>query len=255
MEVYLDLVMLLNFLVDFFLILGTNRISGHPPGAKRAAIAAGIGCVYAGICMIPPFFFLQSLFWRLMCLVQMSAVAFGRSRAALPRGILLVFLSMALGGVAIGLGKGGFWSIIMGAIGVALLCVLGFTGPPGQQRFVPVSITHMGRTVNLMALVDTGNCLRDPISGSGVLVTDADSAFALLGLNRDQLSKPLETMSREKQLHLRLIPYRAVGQAGSMLLGVRAEQVEINGRKEERIVAFAPQQIGKTYQALTGGNV
>ena len=42
MEVYLDLVVILNFLVDFLLLLGTNRLSGFPLAAGRCAAAAGL---------------------------------------------------------------------------------------------------------------------------------------------------------------------------------------------------------------------
>lgn len=255
MEVYLDLVVLLNFLVDFFLILGTNRLSGCPPGGKRAALAAALGAVYAGLCVLPTLAFLRNFFWRLVCLGLMSGIAFGWNKGAVRRGILLVFLSMALGGIALGLGEGGFWSVVLGAVGVALLCITGFQGRPGQQRYVPVSITHGGKTVQLMALVDTGNALRDPISGRAVLVADADSAYRLLGLTRQQLAQPLKTVSSCKELHLRLIPYHAVGQPGGMLLALRVDALEMNGKKEDLLVAFAPQQIGKTYQALTGGIV
>ena len=43
MAVYLDLVMLLNFLVDYLLLLGTNRLSGSPMTPGRCALAAVLG--------------------------------------------------------------------------------------------------------------------------------------------------------------------------------------------------------------------
>ena len=48
MVLYVDLVVLLNFLVDLLLILGTNRLAGYPPGLKRAVPAALLGGAYAG---------------------------------------------------------------------------------------------------------------------------------------------------------------------------------------------------------------
>ena len=45
MAVYLDLVMLLNFLVDYLLLLGTNRLSGSPMTPGRCALAAVLGSV------------------------------------------------------------------------------------------------------------------------------------------------------------------------------------------------------------------
>ena len=50
LTVYLDLVMLLNFLVDFLLLLGTNRLSGFPAAPGRCALAAVFGSVYAAGC-------------------------------------------------------------------------------------------------------------------------------------------------------------------------------------------------------------
>lgn len=253
MVVYLDLMLIFNFLVDFFLLLGTNRLAGFSPGARRAALAAALGAIYSGACFLPTLGFLRLFFWRIICLMAMSGIAFGWSKVGLRRGVLFVFLSMALGGIAIGLGEGGFWSIVLGAIGVCLLCVTGFAGRPGAQRFVPLSITHGGKECNLQALVDTGNCLRDPISGATVVVADETCAMKLLGLTKENLLHPLETMVERKELHLRLIPYSAVGQSGSMLLAIKVDRLEIEGKPDSRLVAFAPQKIGLSYQALLGG--
>ena len=46
-EIYLDLVMVLNFLVDFFLLLGTNRLSGFPAQPWRCAVCVPVlPCLY-----------------------------------------------------------------------------------------------------------------------------------------------------------------------------------------------------------------
>ncbi len=254
MQVYIDLLMLLNFLVDLLLILGTNRLSGYGLGIKRAIPAALLGGIYAGACMLPGFAFLGNLLWRLVSLAMMSAIAFGRTQSGLRRAVLFVFLSMALGGIALGLGKGGFWSLLLSAAGVCFLCLVGFRGRAGSQHYVPIQIYHNGRHVSLTALVDTGNTLRDPASGRNVLVVDAAIAEKLLPLSREQLAHPVETLTSGKMSGLRLIPYSAVGQKAGLLLGVRPDRVEAEGREVEYIVAFAPQILGHgQYQALVGG--
>ena len=43
MAVYLDLVIILNFLVDLLLLLGANRLSGYPSAIVRCAVSAAIG--------------------------------------------------------------------------------------------------------------------------------------------------------------------------------------------------------------------
>lgn len=254
MEVYVDILMLLNFLVDFLLLVGTNRLSGHPPGFRRALLGALLGGLYAGACVLPGFDFLAGTLWRLVSLALMSVITFGTGQSALRRGVLFVFLSMALGGIALGLGKGGFWSLVLASCGVCALCLVGFRGRAGGQEYAHVTICHGGRELSLTALMDTGNTLLDPITGCPVLVADAASARRLLDLDAAALASPLETMALRRQPGLRLIPYSAVGQKAGLLLAIRPDSVQFNGKKAECIVAFAPQSLGQgRFQALAGG--
>lgn len=256
MAVYLDLVMILNFLVDYLLILGTNRLSGFPPGWGRSALAAGLGAVYSGVCLLPGFHFLMNTLWRMVSLGLMGAIAFGCSRTALKRTGLFVLLSMAMGGVAMGLGGGSFWMLVLAALTVWLLCRIGFGGSTAGKAYVPVRITHEGKTVNVIALRDTGNSLRDPLTGEQVTVIDAQTAARLTGLEETQIRLPMETIAAKPVRGLRLIPYRAVGGSG-MLLAMRFSDVQIGERSGSAIIAFAPDAVGRGegYQALTGGAI
>lgn len=255
MKVYVDLVALLNFLVDFLLILGTNRLSGYPLTAKRAALAAALGGAYAAVCILPGFLFMANTLWRMVSLVLMSMIAFGWNKSAIQRGAMFVFLSMALGGIANGLGDGSFWHLVLAAAGMYLICMIGFPGKAGNAECVNVIIQHGGKTVQLTALKDTGNTLRDPLTGKAVLVTDAAAGAKLLSLTVDELAHPIETIASGKYVGLRLVPYSAVGQPAGMLLALKVDSLTVNGKKSDQLVAFAPQTIGqgKPYQALAGG--
>lgn len=254
-RVYLDLVVLLNFLVDFLLLLGTNRLAGYPQSVPRCLLAAALGGVYGGACLLRGFSFLGNTFWRIVCLGVMGWIAFGWQRSALRRCVLFVFLSMALGGVALGLGSGSFLSLTAGAAVIAVLCLIGFRGGAGQRQFVEVEIRKGEKQMKLLALRDTGNTLRDPVTGQSVLVTDAESAEVLLGLTRQQLASPVETVASGVIPGLRLIPYRSVGQSAGMLAAVRMENVRIGKWQGSTLVAFAPEGLDGegTYRALVGG--
>ena len=257
MVCYLDVVMLLNFLVDFLLLLGTNRLAGYPAGYIRSAAAAAFGGGYAGVCMISQMRFLGNALWRLVSLVLMAVIAFGCNRSTLRRCVLFVFLSMALGGIVSGLESKSFPVLIFAAGSVALMCWTGFLGKSGKGAYVPVELTYGGKTYKLTALCDTGNMLSDPVTGQQVLVAGADIGFDIFGFTPNQLADPIITMERSPICGLRLIPYRAVGQTAGMLLAVRLDKVMINGQRAGDLVAFAPNSFGKTeaYQALTGGYV
>lgn len=165
MTVYLDLVFVLNFAVDLLLILGTNRLSGFPMGFCRAVAAASLGAIYASTCLLPGFSFLGSTFWRVVFLALMGMVAFGMHKSAWKRTGILVLLSMAMGGMALGMGSREFPMLMLAAMGVWLLSRIGFGGSVGGREYVPITIREGERTVSVIALKDTGNSLRDPITG------------------------------------------------------------------------------------------
>ncbi len=254
MTVYLDLVVLLNFLVDWLLLMGANRLLGYPSGWRRCALAAAFGGVYAGICMLPDCRFLGNLLWRMVSLAAMAGIAYGWNLSALRRGMVFVLLSMALGGMAVGIGSGDFPSLVLAAAGVAFLCAMGVKSPLGMKKFLPVELQWRGQRLKLTALVDTGNTLQDPITGGSVLVVGMDVG-SRLGISREMIHDPVTALTKEHIPGARLIPYRAVGKPGGMLLMMRFEEVKLNGRTISPMVAFAPEEIGRNdgYQALAGG--
>lgn len=257
MTVYLDLLAVLNFLVDYLLLLGTNRLAGYPAEYKKTAVAAAFGAAYAASCLLPGFFFLGSVLWRIISLAAMAGISFGWNRGALQRGAVFVLLSMALGGIAMGLGQESFLMLILAAVSLWLLCRISFRGRVGQQEYVPVELRWQDRKMSLIALKDTGNLLRDPVTGEQVLIAGADVAKELLGLTDQQLRYPVEVLASGALPGLRLIPYHAVGQPAGMLAALRFHGVKIGSAVKDPLVAFAPEVLGRgaVYRMLTGGTV
>ncbi len=255
MTVYLDLVMGLNFAVDFLLLLGTNRLAGFPPGLARNAWASALGAVYAAWCLLPGWGFLGNSLWRLVFLGLMGTVAFGLRADAWKRTGIFVLLSMALGGMALGLDHRGIPALLLAAGGIWFLSRISFGGRIGGREYVEVTVTEGERSASVVALRDTGNTLTDPITGEQVLILGPEAAFKLLDLGEAELLSPLETLVHHPGRGYRLIPYRAVGRGGSMLLAKRFEFIKIGNIQRSGIVAFAPERIGmgQMYQALVGG--
>ncbi len=244
--IYLDAFVALNFLVDLCLLLGVNRLSGHPPGLRRAAAAAALGGGYAGACMVPGFAFLAGGLWRMVSLGLMGWTAFGLDRSGWSRSMLFILLSMALGGLAVSLNTGGM-GLPLCAGGVAALCRMGLRSRGGEK--VPIAGTYRGRTVRTLALRDTGNTLRDPITGEAVTVL-SPLLGEKLGIPGEALRDPAGAMIPG----LRLIPARTVG-GGGLLAAVRCDCITIDGKPAGTLAAFAREDFGNgAYQALTGGS-
>lgn len=255
MEVYLDLLMVLNFLVDHLLLMGTNRLSGFPWGGRRAAVAAALGTLYSGSCLLPGFRFLGNPLWRLVCLGLMGAIAFGWNLGALRRGGIFALLSLAMGGLAVSLNRTDLPGLLLCGGLVWLLCRLSFGGQ--HRDYIPLEIRYGGREVRLLALRDTGNTLRDPMTARPVLVISREAATALTGLTEEELKDPMQTLLRYPLPGLRLIPYRTVGQPGGLLLAMEFADVKLGPRRQSALVAFDTGGMGKgdIHQALTGGSI
>ena len=255
MVIYLETVMGLNFLVDFLLILGTNRLSGVTADWKRTAAAAALGGIYGGMCLVPGFGFLGNMLWRLVSLGLMGMIAFGWNRNAPARCGVFLLLALALEGLASAVGRSDFPALILCAVILLLLCRFSFRNPPLAGECVPLEIGFGGKRLRLKALRDTGNTLRDPVTGEPVLVISADAAHTLTGLTLEQLRHPMETLTQGRIPGLRLIPYRSVGGGGFLLAKVFSD-VKLGARCQKAVIAFDTGNLGRTdgFQALTGGN-
>ena len=255
MTVYLDFVILLNFIIDLLLLIAADRLTGYPSVLWRKILAAGLGGIYAGLCMIPQLGYLGAAAWRIFTLLFMASVAFGFDRSSIQRGTVYLFLSMGLGGICTAVSADNMLSLILCTASVLLLCRLGFHSGVGRRKYVKVTFSYRGNIHQVTALVDTGNTLTDPITGEQVTVAGADAAAKLLGLTEPQLRDPITTMQDSPVQGLRLIPYRSVGNPTGMLLAIKMDGVKIEDKEAGRMVAFAPDcfKNGDTYQALAGG--
>lgn len=249
MNLYVLTVGGLNFAVNFLLLAGANRICGYPVEGKRACAGALLSGIYGGWCLIPGFWFLGNGLWHTVFLLLVALVSFGMDKDALRRGAVYLLLNLILTGVA--LDQKSAATSLLGAAGLVVICLIGVSGRGGG--FVPVELSYGGKTLHLTALRDTGNTLTDPISGSPVLIVGAEIAGQLAGLTGSQLRNPVESITALPGL--RLIPYKTVGNSGSMLLGMRLKGMRIGKWKGNGLVAFAPERLCEEgrYQALTGG--
>ena len=145
--------------------------------------------------------------------------------------------------------------LALAGLGLWCLCRLVFEESPGSREYVPLVISYSQKKMKLLALRDTGNSLRDPITGRQALVLCAGAASRLTGLSLEQIRDPLATMAEQPVPGLRILPYRTVGQGSSLMLAMVFEDVELDGRKQKTLVAFAPENFGaqEAYQALAGG--
>lgn len=259
--VYLDSLVLLNFILDYLLLLLTGQAAGAVLHRWRIALAAGLGATYAGAVFFPVLAFLAHPLLCVCAGVVMVLVAYGDSQHLLRLSLLFFTFSAALGGGIYALGLMGVsltleprHILLFAAIAYCLLSLashkLARHGPRTLQRVV---VKVGDRSTRLTALVDSGNTLRDPITGAGVVVAQGERLASLLPPEAD-FRNPCQALPALKEPgRFRLLPYRSVGVEQGLLLAVRADRVHVNGRDlGSRLVALSPTPIsdGGGYDAL-----
>ena len=239
--VYLDRVFLLNSVVDYLLFLCAARLCGFPLHRRRLIFCAVLGGVYAAAVFISELAFLAHPAIRL---------AFG-SVAGLAQRLYYADVS--------------WQALILVSIlfYVLLRLFAGQAARHGGGELLQIKVSVGGRIQTVTALHDTGNTLRDPVTGCPALVMERRSADALwTPAVADVLAEQLSPEEKMAKLHrigcpvrFTLLPFRAVGTAAGLLLAACSDYIEVNGKRYPRTpVALSEQAVsdGGGYHALWG---
>lgn len=265
MAVYLDCAFALNAAVDYALCLLTARLAGIPLRRRRYLAAALLGGLYGAAVFLPGMPWLSAWPIQAAVWVLMTLLAYGREDRWLRLTLLFGLLAFLLAGTVLALGGAApahVW-VTLPLCAALLWLVLRHmtsiqTGLQGKR--LPFRLSVGGRIVSGIALLDTGNQLRDPVLGTSVLVLSPEKGRQLLPreLGCLSLQDPTEALEAIRtaapELKPRLLPYRSVGRSAGMLVVLRADRLELRGRRGPAVsVALSPSPLGEGCDALWGG--
>lgn len=253
--IYLDTLFLLNAGLDGLLLAAANRLAGGKKRWRRILIASAFGAGYAAFAFLTASPLLVHPAVRLLAAFVMVWIAFnGEKRLIRILGVFFL-LSCTLAGAVLlmqhtGLGtfsnRAGFpltagdgrLLLLCGAGEYLLVSTLSHHPGVGKAETVSVLLCCEGRKVLLKALVDSGNLLRDPITGENVLIADFIGIETLFPsccrLNAQDFQRPDELFTLLSEVwdtsRLKLLPYHTVGTPQGLLLAVKTDWMEINGQ-------------------------
>lgn len=272
MTVYIDLVFLLNFAVNYLLLRGTARLGAAAVLRGRLVWGAALGAMYAVAVYLPRLHWLSHWPWKLLTALGMFLLSYGLRPSTGRLAAIFTTLSLVLCGAVYGtqalqgrpiVAEGHlfypvrFSTVLLTALAVNLACLLLLPRlSHGNDSILPVTLEREGNRVHLSALRDSGNTLTDPLSGAPVLTVYWRAARTLLPLPVAQtdFEKPTVLALRLRNCHPRLIPYRAVGVENGLLLALPC-LITLGTEQKQGLVAFSPTPLsdGGAYDALTGG--
>ena len=275
MTIWAEQVFLLNAALDYGLLAGTVRLRGGRRTA-RLCWAALLGGLFA-VLSLYPIPLVRGMAGRSLGFLLLVLTAFGLSVEALRMAAVFLGLSLALCGIQVAavewfrcgtvLHHGGVliltsWQTLLASAALLYgVCALLSGSVCGKKRELMQTVARIpGGAASFCSLCDTGSFLRDPLTGRPVVLADAAIGAQLLGLSREALRHPVETMAElvtcRPELRPRLIPYRAIGTENGLLLGIRCVDLQVGEeRRSGGILAFAPVRLSEdgSYHGLTGG--
>lgn len=253
MEFVVIISVLLNILVNVLLLLASAKLCDFPVRTRKLAVAVFLNALFGFGC-----FFLRGRalgydFLWVILLTFLAINTYGFHGSSIRPAVIFISMSILYDIAVSGLIEQKVWSLLLLIACIVIILFRSFRGE--YKRYVPVEIKYKGVKNAFVALYDTGNLLRDPLTGNSVLIVAGDIAEKLTGLTRQQLANPVETIQLQVIPGLQLLPYSTIGQPQGLLLAMRFHDIKIGQKKLSGLVAFAPEAFfsGCKYQALTGG--
>ncbi len=231
-EIYWDRMFIMSFSVHLYLLLLLRKILGMRGRNGRIIAGALIG----GLGVFLPFFmggnpWLRYILSAMGSTAGMLWIAFGvremKVFGLLGEKLLLVSLLFCGGYLwlmqMLPLLRGLLSSVagVLGAGGVLYLLLEKICGRLREKNcFCKIILKQGAKQITVQGMVDTGNSLREPISGKPVSVAEEDV---------------LKELFQNEFPPGRVIPYRAVGTKQGFLMGYLLQEVRVRSEVSELI--------------------
>lgn len=259
MTIYLDIILLENICMNYIILFATGLIHRTKIKGWKILISSIIGGVYAILSFAPILEIYSNLIFKMLLSVVMVYIAFHPSNVKILLKELIIFylVSFAFGGCAFCLlyfirpqdilmrngvltGTYPIKIALLGGIVGFVIVNIAFKVVKGKlskkDMFCEVTIFLNNKQKTIKAFIDTGNLLKDPISGMPVIVIEAVELEEMLpkeiimNINDILEGRKIEVLSElpnEYKLKFRIIPFSSLGKQNGMLLGFIADKVEV----------------------------
>lgn len=232
-EIYADSLLVLHFFLNFYLLALVNQLLYKVASRKRLVV----GALFGTLCSLFPLFLPIHIRvgWMVGFLLSIWVMCKYTFRIAERKQLLqvmekMVLITLVLGGILRLVLKygAGWWKGFSGMLVVLLFapCIYWIScrlliKKRGQQCDCKVILHNDRGNVEIKALLDTGNTLVEPISGSPVSIAEPETLEKMLG--------------GEWPEGFRMVPFCSVGKQHGLMKAylVKSLWVEVDGSYKE----------------------
>ena len=287
MTVYIDIILLENLCMNYIILFATAYIMKIKISHIRIIASSSIGAVYSIMLYMQILPIYSSIFMKIILSVVIVYISYAPKsvKIAIKQLIIFYLISFAFGGCAFALLyfvkpqdifiKNGVYIgtyplkiALLGGIVGFVITYIAFkiikNKATKEEMIYKLKIKINDKTVEVNALLDTGNKLKDPITLVPVIVIEKQKLYNFLpeeilenidkiigGDSNKLIEENIKYMSK-----FRVIPYNSIGKQNGLMLGFKADEVKIIIDEEERTIKntiigiFNQSFNSQTYSAL-----
>lgn len=289
MTVYVDVVFMENLFMNYIILFATAVINKVEIKLIRILISSILGSIYAIVSYTNILSNSTGLIIKILLSVAMVYIAFyPDSLKRFMKQLLIFYLAtFTFGGVAFALlyfirpgeiliengiyiGTYPIKIALLGGIVGFVIITIAFNIIKGKiskkDMFCDISIYINSKRKEMRAMIDTGNLLKDPITGMPVIIVEKEEIRSLLPVEiLENLNKiingEIENIKNIEQFinRFRVIPFNSLGKQNGLLLGIKADKIIIDYgenkiQNENIILGIYEKKLCKndSYKALLG---
>lgn len=269
MTIYLDVVLIENLCMNYIILFATGYLLKKKMNHIRLILSGLLGGIYSILAYIGVLEIYSNFILKIILSIVMVYLAYNaKNIKELSKELIFFYLtSFVFGGCAFALlyfikpqeilMKNGTYigtyplkvAILGGLLGFTIT-VIAFSVKKRriskQDMYSNITIYFNENSITTIALLDTGNMLKDPITRMPVIVVEKEILKNILpdtilnNLNKiiggDVPKEVYEDENIEYITKFRVIPFSSIGKTNGMLLGFKANKVEIKDEENIEII-------------------
>lgn len=261
MKIYLDIVLLENFIMNYIILFSTAIISKSKVNYVKIGIASFVAGLYSILNYLWNLGSVESFLVKFLISIMVILIGFDsrKIKIIVKQLILFYLVSFTFGGISFmllflinpsnivfenGLLVGSYpvkVTIIGGILGVIVIFAVSYIIKDRlktKSMLCDLEIFYKGKYQKLKTMIDTGNLLKEPISQTDVIIVEKNS---LRGMISDDILDNLDNIIQGKWLDskediysykFKVIPFSSLGNENGLLIGFKPDYIKILDEEE-----------------------
>lgn len=291
MTIYLDVIFCENLIINYILLLSTAIISRNKIKYIHIFVSSFIGSIYSVINYFIEINTILSFFIKVLISFFMIKISFPKKKLFKNLKTMMYFylVSFTFGGIAFMLlflispekiifERGhliGTYplkvALIGGIVGFIIINIISkiiIDKISQKSMLCEIEIFYKGKSRKIKSMIDTGNLLKEPITGKDVIIVEKESLEELV---EEELLKNIKNIvkgkfieSNNKNIYsykFTIIPFSSLGNDNGILVGFKPDYVKVFDEDEKIInnvlIGIYEGRLTKTnlYTSLIGLNI